>query len=57
VRADELGAFIRVEILIAALGGWSAAALFLAFPTSADFRAAYALVLVIGRWWGWKSRC
>jgi len=49
VRGDELGAFIRVEIMIAALGGWSAAGLFLAFPLAADFRVLlYALVLAIG---------
>ena len=49
VRRDELGAFIRVEIMIAALGGWSAAGLFLAFPLAADFRVLlYALVLAIG---------
>jgi spermidine synthase len=49
VRGDELGAFIRVEIMIAALGGWSAAGLFLAFPMAADFRVLlYALVLMIG---------
>ena len=49
VRGDELGAFIRVEIMIAALGGWSAAGLFLAFPLAADFRILlYALVLAIG---------
>jgi len=49
VRGDELGAFIRVEIMIAALGGWSAAGLFLAFPMAADFRVLlYALVLAIG---------
>jgi spermidine synthase len=38
-----------VEILIAALGGWSAAGLFLLFPIVEDFRIAlYALVLAIG---------
>jgi spermidine synthase len=41
--------FIRVEIMIAAIGGWSAAGLFLAFPLATDFRVLlYALVLVIG---------
>ncbi|MBF5093074.1 polyamine aminopropyltransferase [Novosphingobium sp. NBM11] len=49
VRRDELGVFVRVEILIAALGGWSAAGLFLLFPIVEDFRIAlYALVLAIG---------
>lgn len=49
VRGDELGAFIRVEIMIAALGGWSAAGLFMAFPLASDFRLLlYALVLAIG---------
>lgn len=49
VRSDELGVFLRVEILIAALGGWSAAGLFLLFPLVGDFRIVlYALVLAIG---------
>ena len=49
VRRDEIGVFVRVEIMIAALGGWSAAGLFMAFPMAADFRVLlYALVLVIG---------
>jgi spermidine synthase len=49
VRGDELGAFIRIEIMIALIGGWSAAGLFLLFPLTFDFRIAlYALVLVIG---------
>ncbi|MFD2136989.1 hypothetical protein ACFSLT_20980 [Novosphingobium resinovorum] len=49
VRRDEMGVFVRVEILIAALGGWSAAGLFLLFPVVGDFRIAlYALVLAIG---------
>ncbi len=49
VRNDEIGAFIRVEVLIAALGGWSAAGLFLLFPLVEDFRLVlYALVLAIG---------
>lgn len=49
VRSDEMGVFVRVEILIAALGGWSAAGLFLLFPLVGDFRVVlYALVLVIG---------
>jgi spermidine synthase len=49
VREDELGTFIRVEVLIALLGGWSAAGLFLLFPVIEDFRLAlYFLVLAIG---------
>ena len=49
VTHDELGVFVRVEILIALLGGWSAAGLFLLFPIAADFRIAlYSLVLAIG---------
>lgn len=49
VRGDEIGVFVRVEILIAALGGWSAAGLFMLFPLVGDFRVVlYALVLAIG---------
>jgi spermidine synthase len=49
VHGDEIGTFLRVELLIALLGGWSAAALFLLFPVVGDFRfALYALVLAIG---------
>lgn len=49
VRGDELGTFVRIEILIAALGGWSAAGLFMLFPILHDFRLAlYGLVLAIG---------
>ncbi|WP_428681524.1 polyamine aminopropyltransferase [Sphingopyxis sp.] len=49
VRGDELGIFLRVELMIALLGGWSAAALFLLFPVVGDFRfALYTLVLAIG---------
>ena len=49
VRHDEMGVFIRVEVLIAILGGWSAAALFLLFPLIDDFRLLlYGLVLGIG---------
>jgi spermidine synthase len=49
VRHDEMGVFIRVEVLIAILGGWSAAALFLLFPLIDDFRLLlYGLVLAIG---------
>ncbi|GGZ11525.1 polyamine aminopropyltransferase [Novosphingobium colocasiae] len=49
VRRDELGVFVRVEIMIAALGGWCAAGLFLLFPVVSDFRIVlYALVFAIG---------
>lgn len=49
VRRDELATFVRVEILIAAIGGASAAVLFLLFDRVADFRIPlYGLVLVIG---------
>jgi spermidine synthase len=49
VRGDEMGVFVRVEIMIAALGGWSAAGLFMLFPLVGDFRVVlYALVLTIG---------
>ncbi len=49
VKGDELRVFVRVEVLIALLGGWSAAALFLLFPLVSDFRLAlYGLVLAIG---------
>jgi len=49
VKTDELAIFVRVEILIAAIGGTSTAALFLLFDRVADFRIPlYGLVLVIG---------
>lgn len=49
VRGDEMRVFVRVEVLIALLGGWSAAGLFLLFPLVSDFRfALYGLVLGIG---------
>lgn len=49
VHGDELGIFLRVELMIALLGGWSAAMLFLLFPVVGDFRfALYTLVLAIG---------
>ena len=49
VRRDEIGTFVRVEVMIAALGGWSAAGLFMLFPLVGDFRVVlYALVLAIG---------
>ena len=49
VREDEIGVFVRVEVLIALIGGWSAAGLFLLFPLIDDFRLLlYGLVLTIG---------
>src|SRR5688572_8722854 len=49
VRSDELRMFVRIELLIALLGGFSAAGLFLLFPVIDHFRVAlYALVLAIG---------
>lgn len=49
VQEDELRVFVRVEILIALIGGWSAAGLFLMFPLIEHFRVAlYGLVLMIG---------
>ncbi len=49
VGANELAVFVRVEVLIAAIGGASAAVLFLLFDRVADFRLPlYGLVLVIG---------
>src|SRR5688572_32205565 len=49
VRADELRTFVRIELLIALLGGFSAAGLFLLFPVIDHFRIVlYALVLAIG---------
>jgi spermidine synthase len=49
VRADELRTFVRIELLIALLGGFSAAGLFLLFPAIDHFRIVlYALVLAIG---------
>jgi spermidine synthase len=49
VRRQELKVFVRVEVLIAALGGASAAVLFLLFDRVADFRVPlYGLVLAIG---------
>jgi spermidine synthase len=49
IRKDELLAFVRVEVLLALVGGWLAAVLFLLFPYVSDFRVAlYGLVLLIG---------
>ena len=49
VKRDELRLFVRVELLIALLGGCSAAALFVLFPLIEHFRVAlYGLVLAIG---------
>ncbi|MEO1167823.1 MAG: polyamine aminopropyltransferase [Pseudomonadota bacterium] len=49
VKKDELRLFIRAEILIALIGGWAAAILFMLFPVVDEFRIGlYALVLIIG---------
>lgn len=49
VHEGELQLFVRVEILIALIGGWSAAGLFMLFPVIDHFRVAlYALVLAVG---------
>src|SRR6188768_3612650 len=49
VRKDPLRLFVRVELLIALLGGASACALFMLFPLIEHFRVAlYGLVLAIG---------
>ncbi len=49
VRRDELRLFVRVELLIALIGGCSAAALFVLFPVIDHFRVAlYGIVLAIG---------
>ncbi|MEQ9663795.1 MAG: polyamine aminopropyltransferase [Parasphingopyxis sp.] len=49
VRKDEMRLFIRAEILIALIGGWAAALLFLLFPVVDYFRILlYALVVGIG---------
>ena len=49
VRRDHLAWFVRIEILIALLGGASAALLFMLFTVVDDFRPIlYGLVLAIG---------
>ena len=49
VKSGELVVFVRVEVLIAAIGGGSTALLFLLFDRVEDFRLPlYGLVLVIG---------
>ena len=49
VRDNETAVFVRVEVLIAAIGGTSTAVLFLLFDRVQDFRLPlYGLVLVIG---------
>jgi spermidine synthase len=49
VKTGELAVFVRVEVLIAAIGGGSTALLFLLFDRVQDFRLPlYGLVLVIG---------
>ncbi len=49
IKGDAMLTFVRIEVAIALLGGWSAAMLFMLFPLIEDFRIAlYSLVLVIG---------
>ena len=49
VKREPLRLFVRVELLIALIGGCSAAALFLLFPLVDHFRIAlYSIVLAIG---------
>jgi spermidine synthase len=49
VTTGELKLFVRVELLIALVGGFSAAGLFMLFPVIDHFRVAlYALVMAIG---------
>lgn len=49
VVRNEIGIFVRVEILIALIGGCSAAILFLLFPIIEQFRfLLYGMVLAIG---------
>jgi len=49
IREEELLSFVRVELMLALVGGWLPAALFLMFPLASDFRVAlYGLVLLIG---------
>ena len=49
VKTQELAVFVRVEVLIAAIGGGSTALLFVLFDRVEDFRLPlYGLVLVIG---------
>ena len=49
VTKGELALFVRVELLIALIGGTSAAALFLLFPVVSSFRVAlYGIVFLIG---------
>ncbi|NML07876.1 polyamine aminopropyltransferase [Sphingomonas sp. G-3-2-10] len=49
VKKNELRLFVRTELLIAVIGGCSAAGLFLLFPVIDHFRVAlYGIVLAIG---------
>jgi spermidine synthase len=49
VTRGELALFVRVELLIALIGGTSAAVLFLLFPVVSSFRVAlYGIVFIIG---------
>src|SRR5688572_26082091 len=49
VHRNLIGVFVRVELLIGLIGGFSAAALFLLFPQVDVFRVfLYGLILLIG---------
>jgi spermidine synthase len=49
VTKGELALFVRVELLIALIGGTSAALLFILFPVVSSFRVAlYGIVFIIG---------
>jgi spermidine synthase len=49
VKSGELALFVRVELLIAVIGGCSAAGLFMLFPLIDSFRLVlYLLVFIIG---------
>ncbi len=49
VRGNELRMFVRIELLIAVIGGCAAAVLFILFPLVDHFRVSlYAIVLAIG---------
>src|SRR3954467_13094776 len=49
VHEGLIGVFVRVELLIGLVGGFSATALFMLFPHVQYFRTAlYALILLIG---------
>src|SRR5688572_31002043 len=49
VHRNLIGVFVRVELMIGLIGGFSAAALFLLFPHVDVFRVfLYGLILLIG---------